>query len=162
MLTILVIGQIAGIVFYFAKKDIPRKLIKEHLANAVHNYVSLESEEDSSLFLGIIMPVLKCCGYTNGEDFKKSGHFSKRDVYDRTLFANLKYPIPCCKMTDKFYLEDNHCPTKFTGDNSYIQYGCEEKFEGFVFKYLDIVCYITIVLVVFQLILIVCTAVLLK
>ncbi|CAH8866883.1 unnamed protein product [Trichobilharzia szidati] len=161
VLTIAIVLQFIMIVLYFGNKDLPRKYIREQLSNAVNNYVSLESEGDSSLFLGIMMPVLHCCGYENGEDFKHSGHFSTTDVYDKTQYVDLKYPIPCCKMTNSFSLEDPSCPKSFTNDNSYIQDGCKDKFEQYILKYLDAVCYVTIVLIIFEIFLIVCCAALL-
>nr|CAH8867234.1 unnamed protein product [Trichobilharzia regenti] len=163
-LTVLIIAivlQFIMIVIYFGNKDLPKRHIRDQLSNAVNNYVSLESEGDSSLFLGIVMPVLHCCGYESGEDFKNSGRFSSTDVYDKIKFVDLKYPIPCCKMTESFALEDQSCPKSFTKDNSYIQDGCKEKFEQYILKYLDVVCYVTIVLIIFEVFLIVCCAALL-
>ncbi|CAH8629561.1 unnamed protein product [Heterobilharzia americana] len=142
----LLVGILAGAVMvtfsvYFARKEQLGQQVIELFKQSVQNYHSMQANTIDSLVVGLISPQLKCCGVENGEDFVNSSNFWKNDTYGGQTYNNIRYPVPCCKMSDKYVISDSTCPNTFTETNSNFKVGCKEPLEKLFLQYMDYVAY---------------------
>lgn len=155
LISAIVLVHAVLLIIYFTRKDIPASMLGKQLENLVMQYQSLMSKDGPSLTLGLLMPRFNCCGFKNGDDFKTSTNFKRTDGYDGKIYSTITYPIPCCKMDNAYKIIDATCPQSFTKANSNFDQGCEKPFEDMVLHYLDLVAYVSIGILLFNVLLIV-------
>ncbi|TGZ63199.1 hypothetical protein CRM22_007066 [Opisthorchis felineus] len=140
----MLLSHVTFIVMYFQNKTVfvgtSMSLLKYHFAN----YVSMENGDSVSLFTADMMQLFQCCGYSNSTDFGGSGaKFVKRDVYNGTVYEDLRNPLPCCKTTESGALFPS-CPNRFDTQNSNIRNGCQKSFMALMEGWVDFFVYLSI------------------
>ncbi|KAK4467593.1 hypothetical protein MN116_000256, partial [Schistosoma mekongi] len=105
--------------------------IKSQLKALVTNYRSVESNEADSIILATLMPLLSCCGFTNGDDFEKS-RFTRNEIYQNKEYPDIQYPITCCQVDPNFSIKYPTCSISFTEYNSNFQNGCWNKMNEYI------------------------------
>ncbi|TPP63198.1 Tetraspanin-16 [Fasciola gigantica] len=91
--------------------------------SAVRGYRSMVSADADSLVVSLIMPMLKCCGVQNGEDFKGSPNFERKLVHGAGV-TTISTPLPCCKLRKSYEPIYRSCPKEFDERNSNYKTGC--------------------------------------
>lgn len=152
---ILVVGEIIVVIIYAVKPNILTDPLKATIETMTQNYVSIDSSDTDSMVMKAIMFALQCCGSNNGEDFKNSTKFKRNQVYDGTTYT-LQYPVPCCKF-DQNNKPMGRCPANFDTVNSNIKQGCWTALKGYIDRYGMIAVYISIGVILLQVILEVAT-----
>ncbi|KAK4467756.1 hypothetical protein MN116_008686 [Schistosoma mekongi] len=153
LLSIVILSHIITLAIYFARKQAPQAFFIRLLNYSIYEYESISSGDTNSVFMGLVMIKFNCCGVQNGSDFNHSMKFIKSDVWNNKTFTKLSYPIPCCKFNKFLEIQDKSCPNKFTEINSNINTGCMKPLHQFLFYYTDITAYISIVLLLCEIIL---------
>ncbi|KAH8856924.1 tetraspanin-CD63 receptor [Schistosoma japonicum] len=133
-ISIVILSHLIVLAIYFARKQAPQAFFIKLLNYSINQYESISSGDTNSVFMGLVMIKFNCCGAQNG-------------------ITTLSYPIPCCKFNKNLEIQDKSCPNKFTDTNSNINTGCLKPLHHFLFHYTDIAAYISIVLLLCEIIL---------
>ncbi|TGZ69811.1 hypothetical protein CRM22_003518 [Opisthorchis felineus] len=124
---VIALAHIILVIVYFSKKELFLTAIYDSMEDMTKNYKSIESGEAESITFGLLMAMLECCGFNDANDFNAAGsQFTREDSYNGVEFANIQYPVPCCRR-DAIGPNANDCPRSFTADNSNTQTGCKQK-----------------------------------
>ncbi|KAA0185160.1 hypothetical protein FBUS_11865, partial [Fasciolopsis buskii] len=98
-------------------------IYKEMAWSAVRGYRSMVDTDADSLVVSLMMPIMKCCGMSNGEDFKGSQNFV-REIIQGTDVTTISIPLPCCKLKKTYEPLFRSCPRHFDERNSNYKTGC--------------------------------------
>ncbi|GAA47551.1 tetraspanin-CD63 receptor [Clonorchis sinensis] len=124
---VIALAHIILVIVYFSKKDLFLTAIYDSMRGLTKNYKSIQSGEAESITFGMLMSMLECCGFNDATDFNAAGsQFAREDSYNGVEFANIQFPLPCCRR-DSIGQNANQCPQTFTAANSNIQTGCKQK-----------------------------------
>ncbi|OON18249.1 tetraspanin family protein, partial [Opisthorchis viverrini] len=124
---VIALAHIILVIVYFSKKDLFLTAVYDSMDDMTKNYKSIESGEVESVTFGLLMSMLECCGFNDANDFTAAGsQFTREDSYNGVQFANIQYPVPCCK-TGSVGQNGDDCPQTFTVANSNIRTGCKQK-----------------------------------
>ncbi|KAG5441144.1 hypothetical protein CSKR_102758 [Clonorchis sinensis] len=156
IVTVIAVAMLAVVILYFVKQDIFGEYAVKFFRMSVANYTSIEANDVHSLVVGFLQPYLGCCGVDSPTEFSQ---MAKKDVYDDKEYIDLKYPIPCCKMTDKFILIDPNCPNDFTEQNSNIGIGCHRPMKDKVIEVMNKAMFALIATMVFLFLLVIFTGI---
>ncbi|KER30926.1 hypothetical protein T265_02739 [Opisthorchis viverrini] len=156
IITVIAVAMLVMIILYFVKQDVFGEYAVKLFSMSVANYTSIEANDVHSLVIGFLQPYLGCCGVDSPTEFSQ---MAKKDVYGEREYTGLKYPIPCCKMTDKFQLIDPNCPNDFTDKNSNIGTGCHKPIKDKVVEVMNKAMFALIGTMVFLLLLVIFTGI---
>ncbi|CAH8625648.1 unnamed protein product [Heterobilharzia americana] len=135
---IVILSHIIILIVYFSTKHNPKKFFIHLLNNSIYEYKNLSSGDPTSVFMGLTMIKFNCCGVNNGSDFKHSKKFINTDTWNNKTYT-LQYPIPCCKF-------------KVNLDILNINNGCLHPLHNYVFHYIDIAAYVSIIILLCEVI----------
>ncbi|CAH8596583.1 unnamed protein product [Heterobilharzia americana] len=148
---IVILSHIIILIVYFSTKHNPKKFFIHLLNNSIYEYKNLSSGDPTSVFMGLTMIKFNCCGVNNGSDFKHSKKFINTDTWNNKTYT-LQYPIPCCKFKVNLDILSTTCPKNFTTENSNINNGCLHPLHNYVFHYIDIAAYVSIIILLCEVI----------
>ncbi|KAF8569766.1 hypothetical protein P879_04377 [Paragonimus westermani] len=152
LLLVIVSVHLLLMIVYFARPQMATKALRSEFYNLVKKYKSFDGNDSPSVFLALIMIATNCCGANNGSDFK--GSMNTTDKLLGRTYTDLQYPVVCCKLDTSFKLLDANCPTNFSAENSNVNEGCVSKLETKLFKLTNIIVYVSLSVILFNIIII--------
>ncbi|XP_070209315.1 tetraspanin-18B-like [Littorina saxatilis] len=90
LLAIMVMLQLASLVFIYENKDEMIKSLQGKLTKMVKEYQAYNNTDDAAM--NLIQQFSKCCGVRSGRDYTKSAWFN------RTRLPNQRVPLSCCQL----------------------------------------------------------------
>ncbi|CAL8068111.1 unnamed protein product [Calicophoron daubneyi] len=123
LLGVIAMGIIAVIIVFYAKPSWVTNEVMKLFEDCVHHYKGMNSTDVNSLVVGLLMPILKCCGLN--ETDHGFHNFSGTDSFGEITLTGLDFPLVCCKMDESYELIAT-CPRNPTSNNSYLDTPCEK------------------------------------
>ncbi|TGZ60063.1 hypothetical protein CRM22_008761 [Opisthorchis felineus] len=154
--TILLIAELIVVIILASNPNLIYDQLKRLMETKTVNYVSEDSKDADSKLMSLLMKLLSCCGTNDGDDFVSSTKFERNITYNGNDIT-LDYPVACCKH-DSRLKPISTCPIIFSTANSNIHEGCWPVFKTAVEKYAHIILYVSIAVMILQLVLLIATA----
>ncbi|TNN11206.1 tetraspanin-CD63 receptor [Schistosoma japonicum] len=162
LFTVCVVSHLVMFVIFLKDPSSMRLHAKTELEKLVKSYKSLSSMDAASLFLGLIMINLKCCGYTDSYDFFESKYVANKDIYDGVEYSNIAIPIACCEMNTEYKMLDTECPNWHSTSNHQFTVGCRDVFADNCIQRIKIFLYASLTVIFLAIIMIACCVLILK
>ncbi|KAK4467947.1 hypothetical protein MN116_008553 [Schistosoma mekongi] len=162
LFTVCVVSHLVMFVMFLKDPSSMHKHAKTELEKLVKSYKSLSSMDAASLFLGLIMINLKCCGFTDPYDFFESTYFTNEDIYDGVKYSLISIPVACCEMNNEYKMLDTECPKWLSTSKHHFTVGCRDVFADNCVQRINTFLYASLTVIFLAIIMTACCVLILK